>query len=279
MNTGLGDAYDIAWKLATCLNGAGGEALLNSYESERRPVAIRNVQRAAEHMAVHRHYSGKAIEAGPDAIFGTSEEGEELRSFIKNYVQDHDGENKDHGIEMGYRIRDSPIVWSEPGESEPEWTPRRYIPSTIAGGRPPHVFLTDGDRSIFDLFGEAYTIVDFSKDGSLSDRIEQLAKSARLRVTRVHLPDEEDARQVWERDHVLVRPDHFVAWRSDPAAEYTDDQLSSILAKAFGRQAQASSPENSAHNTAKDQKLSFAGVEHVVDQDKQTVDRLAAFQS
>jgi FAD binding domain len=38
MNTGIQDAYNLAWKLALVLAGAAPEALLDSYEAERRPV-------------------------------------------------------------------------------------------------------------------------------------------------------------------------------------------------------------------------------------------------
>ena len=41
MNTGIGDAVDIAWKVAACLEGWGGPALLASYGIERRPIAHR----------------------------------------------------------------------------------------------------------------------------------------------------------------------------------------------------------------------------------------------
>ena len=39
MNTGIGDAFNLAWKLALFLRGIGGGQLLDSYERERRPVA------------------------------------------------------------------------------------------------------------------------------------------------------------------------------------------------------------------------------------------------
>ena len=38
MNMGIGDGVDLGWKLAAVLQGWGGEALLDSYEAERRPV-------------------------------------------------------------------------------------------------------------------------------------------------------------------------------------------------------------------------------------------------
>ena len=41
MNTGIGDAVDLAWKLSANLQGWGGEILLDSYGLERKPVAER----------------------------------------------------------------------------------------------------------------------------------------------------------------------------------------------------------------------------------------------
>ena len=43
MNTGLQDAFNLGWKLALVWRGIGGEAVLDSYEAERRPVALRVV--------------------------------------------------------------------------------------------------------------------------------------------------------------------------------------------------------------------------------------------
>jgi 2-polyprenyl-6-methoxyphenol hydroxylase-like FAD-dependent oxidoreductase len=52
MNTGLQDAFNLGWKLALVCRGVSGPELLDSYETERRPVAMRVVA------------SGDAAEAG-----------------------------------------------------------------------------------------------------------------------------------------------------------------------------------------------------------------------
>ena len=44
MNTGIGDAIDLSWKLAAEVHGWAGSRLLDSYETERRPVGQRNVE-------------------------------------------------------------------------------------------------------------------------------------------------------------------------------------------------------------------------------------------
>lgn len=48
MNTAIQDAYDLAWKLAWVLAGRARPALLDSYQSERRPVGLHNVTRSAK---------------------------------------------------------------------------------------------------------------------------------------------------------------------------------------------------------------------------------------
>src|SRR5215469_17984183 len=48
MNTGIDDTSNLAWKLAAMIHGWGGQRLLDTYELERRPVAIRNTTAARE---------------------------------------------------------------------------------------------------------------------------------------------------------------------------------------------------------------------------------------
>lgn len=52
MNTGIGEAFDIAWKLADVMNGWSGEGLLDSYHIERHPIAVQNREAAAQNMCV-----------------------------------------------------------------------------------------------------------------------------------------------------------------------------------------------------------------------------------
>lgn len=279
MNMGLADAYDIAWKLAMVLKGHGGEDLMASYEFERRPVAVRNVQRAAEHKDVHRHYVTKTLEAGSEVMLGDSKKAREIKEYTKKHVDTTDGENKDTGIEMDYRFRGSPVVVTEIGAEEPEWRRQAYFPSTLPGSRAPHVFLSDDATSIYDLLGKEYTVVDFSRDGTLSSRIEMLAKAESLPISRLHLPAEAIVGRVWERDVVLVRPDHFVAWRSRPVTEYGNDSLREILRKVFGQRSTSRSVGGSREGCVNGNgEVAFAGVERSFNQDEERVERLAEFQ-
>ena len=124
---GIADAFDLGWKLAAVINGQGGDGLLASYEPERRPVALRNVDHSGVHFKVHQDLEEIIAGHDPKQVDANSPEGVELRRNIHEHYQQHDGENKDFGIEMGYRY-DSPIIMRENDEVEPVFDPHRFVP-------------------------------------------------------------------------------------------------------------------------------------------------------
>ena len=208
MNTGLGDAVDIGWKLAAVITGWGGPKLLDSYEIERRPVAERNVARSDRHAGVHVKWRSR-IDA--DLVNADTPAGVAHRAELAAIIQAERGENEDHGIELGYRYAGSPIVVHEDGP-EPEWSPRTYTPTTWPGGRPPSVILADG-TALFDQFGAAFTLLDFNGGGQ-----PLVAAAASLQVPLKHVTVRDPhAQTMYQRGLVLVRPDQHVAWRGDSA--------------------------------------------------------------
>lgn len=237
MNTAVGDSFDIGWKVAAVLAGHGGHGLLDSYESERRPVGARNIERSGVHFSVHALYCGWCKDS-PGLSSADTEDGQIFRKKIAEHVNIHDGENKDHGIELGYRYNGSPVVVGEDGATEPAWSERHYIPTTWPGARAPQVLLANGKVSIYDLFGSGnqYTLVDFTIDGAYVRVFEEVAKKAAIPLKTVHLPNEPHVHKTWERDAVLVRPDDHVAWRSPEASKApTDLQAGEVLSVATGK--------------------------------------------
>jgi 2-polyprenyl-6-methoxyphenol hydroxylase-like FAD-dependent oxidoreductase len=198
MNTGAGDAVDLGWKLAALLRGFGGQQLLDSYEAERRPVGLRNMGMSRHHLDIHFHQMGLRRSGAEPAEIGA-------------FLSSQPPENTYEGVYLGYRYADSPIVCAD-GSVEPAWTPERYTPTTWPGGRPPSVVLADGTQ-LYDLFGPEFTLLDFAGDGRGDDLIVAAAGQG-LPVHHVAVRDP-SARSLWERDLVLVRPDHHVAWRGD----------------------------------------------------------------
>lgn len=54
MNTAIHDGYDLGWKLAWTLKGWAGPELLDTYEAQRRPIAVANVTRSAQQNGIER---------------------------------------------------------------------------------------------------------------------------------------------------------------------------------------------------------------------------------
>ncbi|KAH8885900.1 FAD-binding domain-containing protein [Thozetella sp. PMI_491] len=214
MNMGIGDAFDLGWKLAAVINGQAGNALLASYELERKPVALRNVDRSGVHFEVHNRLKDIINGSDPFELDKDTEQGRELRYKIHEHYQQHDGENKDLGIEMGYRYISPVIVREDNDKTEPEWSPHKFIPTTWPGSRAPHVFLSDG-TAIFDLLGKDWSLLVFGGDDKGHNLLVKAAQQLSLPLTVVNLAREEHAGRLYEKSLVLVRPDHHVAWRAE----------------------------------------------------------------
>jgi 2-polyprenyl-6-methoxyphenol hydroxylase-like FAD-dependent oxidoreductase len=199
-NTGIGDAVDLGWKLAAVLSGWGGQSLLDSYQAERRPVALFNREMCFNLLEVWRRFPALWAEGATRA---------QLAGFLdqERYQVSHPG------IDLGYRYGRSPVVWHE-GGAEPGWDWHRIVPTTWPGGRPPSVRLADGTE-LFDLLGPGMTLVDHSGSGAGRPLVAAAGQRG-VPVTYLTI-DDAHARAVWERDLVLVRPDQHVAWRGDAA--------------------------------------------------------------
>ena len=213
MNMGIADAYDLGWKLAAVVNKHAEKGLLESYEHERRPVALCNVERSGVHFKVHKHVDDILAEGDPHCIDGDTNEARAMRLKIHDHYQTHDGENRDFGIELGYRYR-SPVIIPKKGGTEPDWAPSHYTPTTWPGGRPPHIFLSDGSP-IFDKFGKDWTLLVFSEEGCMQRNFADAANCLSVPLVLVNLSDQLLAKRLYERNLVLIRPDQHVAWRGN----------------------------------------------------------------
>lgn len=233
MNMGIADAFDLGWKLSSVIKGTGGPGLLQSYEQERKPVAERNVAHSGVHFHVHAGLKEilSCAGANPLQVDEDTEAGRMLRGQIDKHYREHDGENKDFGIEMGYRYRSS-IILPDKLAPEPLWTPSRYTPTTWPGGRPPHVCLSDG-TAIFDHFGHDWTLLSFAGDESRHQHLVDTAKDLAFPLKIVRLPHEALAKKLYERNLVLVRPDQHVAWRADSVEGAEEAKM--ILLTVTGR--------------------------------------------
>ncbi|HEY3059665.1 MAG TPA: FAD-dependent monooxygenase [Chloroflexota bacterium] len=201
MNTGVGDATDLAWKLAGTLAGWGGPRLLGSYEAERRPIGLRNI--AA---------SGAAM-AGRDSWRAAPT----LREMAERFEVEQRKVTEILGIEAGYQYVDSPICWPEDGE-RPNPDSRAYIPTSWPGARLPHVWLDNG-TALHDQLGNGFTLLRLGGTRLATSDLEHAMRRTGAPLDVLDIPDPQ-VREVYGHDLVLVRPDLHVAWRGDqPPAE------------------------------------------------------------
>ncbi|MFM1813585.1 MAG: hypothetical protein RLZ98_280 [Pseudomonadota bacterium] len=213
MNTGVGDAVDLGWKLAATIKGWGGPNLLQSYEIERRQIGDRNVG-ASRYASLGRR---KWRSQWRPEIRDRTPQGKWVR---ENLVRVADIEqrktNEMIGAELGYRYYGSPIIWDEPGG--PETLYREYEPTTWPGARLPHVWLNDGGAMQDRIPFEGYTIL---KLGNASSDIGALAAALRKSGADCTVLDvtDEIARDIYGYDYILLRPDMHVAWRGNAAPE------------------------------------------------------------
>ena len=153
MNTGVGDAVDLSWKLAATLAGWGGPQLLASYEAERRPIGLRNVK--ASRAAMTGRLGWRA--AYDPNINDDTPEGAATRTEVSALFDTQQRKVTEIlGIEAGYRYVDSPTICREPGEGPDPDNPS-YVPTTWPGARLPHVWLSDG-TALHDRLGPGYSL-------------------------------------------------------------------------------------------------------------------------
>ncbi len=205
-NTGFGDAADLGWKIAAVSDGWAPEALLDTYETERRPIAIRNTNEAAnnrvlDHMIQPDPRLDANTEAGAQARKAIGERLFALR--LREFVTP--------GIQLGYRYRASPIIVPD-GSLEGPDDHMVYVPTTRPGARAPHAQLDDG-RSILDLYGKGFVLVSTSPDQDTKPFVDT---GRRMGIpVSVFTSNENTVREAYEARFVLVRPDGHVCWRAD----------------------------------------------------------------
>jgi len=206
MNTGIGDAVDLGWKLAAVLQGWGGPQLLASYDAERRPIGLRNVAMATEFHLAHGEFRGSMA-----AIEDDSDAGRALRARLgASLARDVGRMFRTAGLQLGYRYEASPLCVADGTPPVPD-DPENFVPSARPGSRAPHAWLGDG-RSTLDLFGRGFVLLRFADADAAA--LEQAAKARGVPLAVVDV-GEPAAADLYERRFVLVRPDGHVAWRGD----------------------------------------------------------------
>lgn len=222
-NTGIQDGHNLAWKIAAVLDGSAGIELLDTYEVERLPVARATSERASARSAEHSH-PGYA----PPPTMGGGPGSGVLPTA------------------MGYCYPAGAVIGGEPG--------RPIIPDAMrlmgeTGTRAPHMWLTRaGERiSTLDLYERSFVLLSGAGTpwqeaarrvaAQLPARLEaytigsgpgaDLLEDGSCDWTEIHAMSPEGA--------LLVRPDGFVAWRSEGAVADPRATLHEVLSTVLRR--------------------------------------------
>ncbi len=212
MNSGVGDAIDLSWKLAAALAGWGGPQLLKSYEIERRQIGDRNVGASRYATLGRRKWRGM----WRPNIRDDSAAGAETRHQLSAVADvEQRKSNEMIGAELGYRYVDSPVICNVPGG--PEHLFRDYRPTTWPGARLPHVWLDDG-TPMQDRIPDGYAILRLGGSRADASGLKRAIRAHGAPVTVLDVPDP-IARDIYGSDLILVRPDLHVVWRGNVAPE------------------------------------------------------------
>ncbi|MDT0467295.1 FAD-dependent oxidoreductase [Streptomyces gibsoniae] len=219
-NTGIQDAHNLVWKIAAVLRGWAGHRLLDSYESERRPVA--------------QATSAQAILRAP----GEERSGYTARTSAGNSIFPMT-------VALGYRYVSAAVVGADAGAPT---IPDRLLLSADPGTRAPHMWVTRNGAAVstIDLYERSFVLFCGRPDWR---------EAARTAAGRLNVPLDgyligsgaaydldTGGGPHWSTVHgttpdgaVLVRPDGFVAWRTDSGPTGGAEELTGVLRRILGR--------------------------------------------
>ncbi|MFI6930348.1 FAD-dependent monooxygenase [Streptomyces sp. NPDC050287] len=217
-SSGIQDAHNLAWKLALVLNGTAGPDLLDTYHTERHPVA---------RLMMEQSMLRFRIREGEDYADVAAAMLDELSMAFGYHYQ------------WGAFVAAPPVPAVLPPDEQPVEDPRR--PSAAPGHRAPHVLLRRGqdEVSTLDLFSRSFVLLAGAEARPWAGAARSVAGELDLDIEVFRVAsdgDVQDPSGAWETAYgigpegaVLVRPDGFVAWRSPGAAAAAEAELRDAL--------------------------------------------------
>ncbi|GAB2720643.1 FAD-dependent monooxygenase [Nocardia thraciensis] len=210
LNTGMADAHNLAWKLALVLDGKAGDGLLDTYHTERRAIAELVTRQAL------LRWENPRLHWDPTAVT------ERAAAGAWNAVM----------VTMGYRYDSAAVI--DPVVEVPSTEDLAASLDGAPGSRVPHRWVAPG-LSTLDLHESHFALLAGPRGGEWHGAVEKASAAAGLDL-RVALLDEDSAAavQIGDRGAILVRPDGFIAWRTDDVA--SPEELRQVVETVTARQ-------------------------------------------
>ena len=261
-NTSMQDSYNLAWKLAAVIKGHADSALLETYNTERIPLAKQIVTRANQSIQEFGPIFDAIgflstqdpaeklanMEARKEATPEAAAQREALRKAIlfKRYEFDA------HGVDLNHRYESTAVVSDGTPVPMPDRDPElHYFRTSYPGTKVPHNWFRRGEYgsdivATLDLCcqGRFTLLTGIGGEGWVEAAQAYSAETSLPIETVVVGPgqDVEDIYQEWaeirevaEDGCLLVRPDGYIGWRSMNSAENATEQLSKAMNKILAR--------------------------------------------
>lgn len=271
MNSGIGDAQNLCWKLAYVLKGIASEGLLDTYEQERRPVIEKNSKESLRNY--YQIYDvPKSLGLHPNAMLWQAKilnswlfkqlpislidrllktiQGKLSKQILsinrkpafKTKVQKAIKEQTEHfdriGLDLGYVYEKGALIPSESGTLIPNQQVSQYIPSLESGVRFPHFWLDDQKMSSHDLLDpEAFTLLCNAAGAAWWSEHQQTIPDTVQDHIRVHElskwfdAHEESFCDIAQTALLLIRPDGQIAWKHERISTESPINVHSILSQ------------------------------------------------
>ncbi|BCY08218.1 FAD-dependent monooxygenase [Actinoplanes sp. L3-i22] len=258
-NTSIQDSYNLAWKLAAVLRGQADPGLLDTYTTERAPVAEQIVLRAnrSSREFVQFFEVLGLLDAKDEAEMAARIEerkadtpaGAAKRAALVSAMELKHYEFNAHGVELGQFYTSAAVVPDGSARPAPVRDPELYYqPSTVPGSRLPHVWVGDSRNrvSTLDLAPMTrFTLLTGIAGGTWAEAAEKVAAEFGIGLEAIVIGpgravtdlyyDWARVREVEEDGAILVRPDKHIGWRSMSLPGDPHRALRGAMATILGR--------------------------------------------
>lgn len=215
LNTGVADVHNLMWKILFVENGDAPLSLLDTYESERKPVAEVNSQQSLTNAFKMVILAGAldlhpgATGADLDAVLDDPSRAASIAAAVEEQRTHFDMVN----LQLGYTY-ETPLNMGT-SLTPDEIDPTDFRPNGAVGSRLPHAWVGDG-RSTLDFIGSStMTLFSFGNHEAWAVAVE----SCTVPVKHVRVGSDIEPGAQWSAlcsvgadGALLVRPDQHIAW-------------------------------------------------------------------